>query len=209
MKKLSDEQINELLNSAVSATEENTGLTAVFSRFAEKYGRAKGGVRNLYYSLVKQAASDAALREKFPSLKRLKANRGKAFTKSEQEELFEKIRNGVKKGKSARMTIKELSGGDEKTALRFQNKYRNMLKERGLTRTRVYFEDSEYRAIKKAIDDLFERILHSEGDRVRRLQDENKVLKERLDALMPSEKTRNARNYFVGSKEDIFGSENK
>ena len=209
MKKLSEQNINELLTAAKAALDENVGLTSVFIKFADKYGRAKGGVRNLYYSLIKKAQTDGTLTKKYPALSYLKANRGRAFTAAEQEELFEKIRSGVKKGKSARKTIRELSRGDEKTALRYQNKYRNMLKQRGMTKTRVYFDDAEYKAVKKAIDDLFERVIRSSDRQNRLLHEENRALKERIKALSPNENTLDIKNFFAERNEDKFDKRTK
>lgn len=197
MRKLTDKEINELLSYALAAAKENVALTVVFERFAAKYGRAKDGVRNLYYALLKSAERGGEIVEKYPPLKDLKANRARAFTDREQEELFESIRCGVKKGVSARKTIRALAGGDEKIALRYQNKYRNMLKERGMTKTRVYFDDEKYKAVKKAIDELFERTLKAGREENAALREENKALKEMIRSLSPSEKTQNVKNFFA------------
>lgn len=181
MKKLSNEQINELLTSADGAVRESRSLSAVFKRFAEENDRAKGGIRNLYYKLVKESKTDKELLTLYPVLKGLKAEKSRAFMKEEEDEIFEKIREGVAGGKSARRVIKELAGGDEKLALRYQNKYRNMLKERGLSRTRGG-RDSNYDRVRQAIDELFDKVLKKRSEREEALIDENKVLKERLTA---------------------------
>ena len=181
MKKLSNEQINELLTSADSAVKESRSLSAVFERFAEKNDRAKGGVRNLYYKLVKESKTDKELLEAFPTLKGLKAERSRVFSEEEENEVFERIREGVSGGKSARKVIKELSNGDEKLALRYQNKYRNMLRERGLSKQRKD-KESNYDNVRKAIDDLFDKVLKKRTEREEVLLSENEALKERLAA---------------------------
>lgn len=202
MKGLRSEQTEKLLAYAEKAISENTSLTAVFEKFAAETGRAKGGVRNLYYGLIKSAEKDETLIKKYPALSRLKAHKGKEFTQSEEEELFRLITLGVKKGKSARRTIRELSGGDEKIALRYQNKYRNMLKKKGLTRSRVYFDDEKYNEIRRSIDELFAKVLRSSEAAKKAVQKENEELKRKLAAVTSGES--GAKEFFV----TVGGEEN-
>ena len=196
MKKLSNEQINELLTSADSAVKESRSLSAVFERFAEENDRAKGGVRNLYYKLVKESKTDKELLETFPTLKGLKAEKSRAFLREEENEIFDMIREGVEGGKSARKVIKELSKGDEKLALRYQNKYRNMLRERGLSKPRKP-KESNYDNVKKAIDELFDKVLLKRTEREEVLMNENEVLKERLAAAEEALAKNKVKEFFV------------
>ena len=206
MSKLSKEKINELLTAAEKAINEERSLSAVFKNFAEKNGRAKGGIRNLYYSLLKAGKDDPALIEKYPSLKNLKAEKNNAFTEREEKELFMKVQEGVKRGKSVRKTIKELARGDEKTALRYQNKYRNMMKERGVVPK--FEKDERYAALKAAVDKLFDRIVKDQKAKEKALIEENAILKARINQLSDGAGQSKLKEFFIvggsdGKKEKV------
>lgn len=198
MKKLSDEQINYLLKEAEKATEESRSLTSVFADFAKKTGRAKGGIRNFYYAMLKENGINGNLSNTYPSLKKLRAERNCAFTKSEEEELFAKVTQGVRSGKSVRRTISEMAHGDEKIALRYQNKYRNLLRKNGASpRYEFYKDDAEYKTLKKAVDDLFERILRQKTAKEADLKRENEFLKEQLRSLKGEKEKSKAEKFFL------------
>ena len=198
MKNLSEEQINYLLKEAERATEENRSLTSVFSKFAKETGRARGGIRNFYYAMLKEGEKNKDLSKIYPSLNRLKAERNLNFTKSEEEELFSRVNAGVRSGKSVRRTISEMANGNEKMALRYQNKYRNLLRKKGVkSRLALYKEDGEYKALKKAVDDLFERILKSKQAKEAELKRENESLKEQLKKLKGEGEKSNAKRFFA------------
>lgn len=197
MKKLSKKEINELLNGAEQAVKTDASLTAVFEKFAAEHNRAKGGVRNLYYKLLKEYRENEKLAKDHPSLRNLRAERSRAFGTDEQEEMFEKIRRGVSDGKSARKVIGELAGGDQKLALRFQNKYRNMLRQRGLTKPRVSRGDSNFDSVKRAIDELFEKIVQKRSQREEQLYLENESLKKRLTMAEEFISQNRIGNYFA------------
>ena len=184
MKKLTQEQIDSLLKDAETAVEESRSLSTVFGDFAVKTGRAKGGIRNLYYAMLKESRSDDKLRETYPSLNNLKAERNKAFSKDEEDELFERVSAGVKSGKSVRRTIGEMACGDEKIALRYQNKYRNIMKKKGLgSRYALYKDESDYKALRRAVDDLFERIIRKKSEKENELKKENQALRQQIELL--------------------------
>ena len=52
------------------------------------------------------------------------------FTEPEVEQLVENVLRGRAKGQSVRACLQELSGGDHSLMLRYQNKYRSVLKNR-------------------------------------------------------------------------------
>ena len=180
MSKLKKTEIDKLLKQAYNAVKEERSLSAVFEDFAKKTGRAKGGVRNLYYALLKEGKTNEELVKKYPQLKTLKAEKNTSFTQDEQEELFSKVQAGIKRGKSVRKTIRDLSMGDEKLALRYQNKYRNMLKQRGALPK--FDKDERYERLKDAVDKLLDRMLKTERMKKSELERENAQLKERLKA---------------------------
>ncbi len=106
----------------------NTPLTSVFKEYAFESGKSKGTIRNMYYSIVKKSISDGEFTNKYFDGVPLKKQTVKEFTSQEESALIKNILQGKRQGKSVRSIILELSGGDEKKALRYQNKYRNILK---------------------------------------------------------------------------------
>ena len=103
-------------------------LSRVFEEFAEQTGKSKGTVRNMYYALAKKSREDGAFADKYLGGKPISVQKIAEFKEGEERELIKKVLLGRKEGKSARRVIHELAEGDEKKALRFQNKYRNVLK---------------------------------------------------------------------------------
>lgn len=121
----SDKEIKELAKMTETAKEENRGLDGVFKEFAATHGRAKGSVRNYYYKLIANIKSGGAENKYFSDIPTV--NRPRAFDDREEKLLICAINDGAKQNKSVRRTLNELSGGDGKLMLRYQNKYRNML----------------------------------------------------------------------------------
>ena len=103
-------------------------LSRVFEEFANETGKSKGTVRNMYYALARKSREDENFTEKYLGGKPITVQKISEFAESEERELVKRVLLGRKEGKSARRIIRELADGDEKKALRFQNKYRNVLK---------------------------------------------------------------------------------
>lgn len=227
MVKISDSQMKGLFKSAHLAKERGEKLDKVFADFAVKTGRAKGSVRNFYYSTLKRAEADGELRQKYLDGANLSANKIIGFTDEQSDALLEKVLLGVTFGKSVRRVIFEISP-DGKTALRNQNKYRNLLR---FDRDRVErarqkilteygkcadpFERKRLKAtslalLKKEINDLFERIglsLKTENEKLKAeiesLKEQNRVLQ--LGLIGKNEKP--VQEYF--SKLDVAVDEGK
>ena len=126
-KGFSEGEVKELALAVEDALAVNAKLSTVFEAFAHKYGRAKGSVRNFYYEFVKECEGNVARANKyFKSLPHV--NKPVGFSGDEEAWLVRKILIGKKLNKSVRSTISSLAGGDERLALRYQNKYRNVLK---------------------------------------------------------------------------------
>lgn len=179
--------------------EENRGrpLSKIFESFAEKAGKAKGTIRNMYYALAKYSAKDKDFCEKHLGGKPLYVSKIVEFDPSEEKELIKKVLLGKKEGRSARSVITELAGGDIKKALRYQNKYRNAVKNNVRLVSEVIAEmrtgdkadfvmpkknvqsdvsDVQFRRLKTEIDNLVNRI----SGKLRR---ENEYLKSRVASL--------------------------
>ena len=185
---------------ADEAIKNGASLTGVFEAFAMKTGRAKGSVRNYYYQLIDRAKTQTELKEEFPVLNGLSVSKNVNFTKDEEKRLIDGVEKGVKTGKSVRKTISELAGGDEKLALRFQNKYRNI---KCRNNKKVFNDKSAaYSEIADKINGLVDRIgrsLRNENERLKRkvemLTEENAMLKKHLTKSLVKE-------YFTSENED-------
>lgn len=106
----------------------NASLSDTFEKYGAISGKAKGTVRNLYYALAKHSNFNQDFCEKYLDGKPLKVSKIVEFDKNEEKDLVEKILIAKSQGKSCRSEILRLSGGDGKQALRYQNKYRNAVK---------------------------------------------------------------------------------
>ena len=100
-------------------------LTGIFNEYSKRTGRAKGSVRNYYYSLLK-SRGDKRVDELLQGTN-LKAEKIKEFTEEETNEILREILKYKARGVSVRRAVLELANGDDKLMLRYQNKYRNVL----------------------------------------------------------------------------------
>ena len=201
MKGYTVKETARLLTMAQDAEVSGKSLTAVFKAFAAETGRAKVSVRNYYYQLIKNSANAPELKEKFPALEKMRVSKNIGFTEKEEKDLIEWVEDGIRQGKSVRRTISELAGGDQKLALRYQNKYRNIKK----SKDKTLFENKDYayKELSDKINALFDRIgrnLKSENEKlkekVKELTEENKRLKRRATKSVISE-------YFLTRESDI------
>lgn len=106
----------------------NASLTSIFNEYASNHGKAKGTVRNLYYALAKKSVEDGEFCQKYLAGEPIKVSKIVEFDEKEERQLIKSILLAQNKGKSVRSFIMELSNGHSKTALRYQNKYRNAIK---------------------------------------------------------------------------------
>jgi hypothetical protein len=191
MAKINDSNLKSILLSAYEAKEKGASLDKVFEKHAKKYGMAKGSVRNVYYNALKKVENSLEYKSEMLGEKFLSAGKIVAFKDEESDKLLEAVLKGVTFGKSVRKVIMEISS-DEKMALRYQNKYRNLLK---LEKDRVLkvcqqikeqygrcynpyenkkTEDFNLARLKKEINALYERVSQ-------RVKSENEKLKEKLN----------------------------
>lgn len=129
MKKIYGYKEKDVINLAayINARKTET-LGEIFEKFAENYGKAKGTVRNLYYALAKLSAKDKEFCDEYLGGVPIAVSKIKTFDEKEEKFVVKNVLFGVSEGKSVRKTIMEMTGGDAKKALRYQNKYRNALK---------------------------------------------------------------------------------
>lgn len=172
---------------------ENKDLSKIFKEYALISGRAQGSVRNYYYKTVNECQRNEKLRQELGVSKDMFPAFIKEFLNSEAEDLLKYILKGVAEGKSVRSVISTLSKGNEKLALRYQNKYRNLLKndrelvlkiastivdKNGVTVNpyKNQVEKSEYEKLEMEIDGLIKRLLKG-------LKEENESLREKNSFL--------------------------
>ena len=103
-------------------------LSKVFESYAVMSGKAKGTVRNLYYALVKLSQKDQEFCKKHLDGKPLSVNKIVEFDDAEERKIIKEIFLAKKEGRSVRSKIMELADGDGKLALRYQNKFRGVIK---------------------------------------------------------------------------------
>ena len=111
---------NQLLwETAEEAQQQGLPLKVVFERIAEQTGRRPNSIRNYYYAQVREHGGD----EQHPA-------RFVPFTQQEVDWLMEQVLIARAAGQSVRACLQKLSGGDHSLMLRYQNKYRAVIKSR-------------------------------------------------------------------------------
>ena len=115
----SDYENRLLWETADEAQQQGLPLKAVFERISEKTGRRPNSIRNYYYAQVRMREGDGGHSARFIP-----------FTQDEVDELMEKVLRARSAGQSVRSCLQEISGGDHSLMLRYQNKYRSVIKNR-------------------------------------------------------------------------------
>ena len=98
-----------------------TPLKSVFEAVAEQTGRKPNSVRNYYYARIK---------EKDLSTTALHAGAFVPFSEEEIHSLLRTVLSAQANGISVRCCTMSMGGGDNRAMLRYQNKYRALLKNR-------------------------------------------------------------------------------
>ena len=127
MAKMTQAQIRQLMDLAYEAKNKGESLSKVFDSFAKQTGRARGSIRNVYYSSLKQTSDDEKYKKSVLGEKSLSVAKIISFEDCETDFLLEKILTGVTFGKSVRRIISEMTE-NPKLALRYHNKYRNVIR---------------------------------------------------------------------------------
>ena len=207
MPKISDEELKELFKEVEEGKRKGKSLSEVFSSFSGRHGRAKGSIRNIYYSSVKKANGDEGYKTKVLGDREITVSKVIGFEEVEADALLKRVLTGITYGKSVRKVIGEMAS-DEKTALRYQNKYRNLLRgdkervkkmvrevKRELGECKNPLEERKkdeeiFFNLKREINLLCDRIgngLKEENEvlkgKIKVIEDENRTLKERLRVL--------------------------
>jgi len=108
----------DLLFSAVSeAADKGKPLRDVFAEVGTALSRKPNSIRNFYYARVREMPELAVRQTPFRS-----------FTPEEVHDLLRHVLIGRGRGQSVRACVTQLANGDRAGMLRYQNKYRSILK---------------------------------------------------------------------------------
>ena len=111
------EEIDLLFSAVQDAADSGVPLRDVFAQVGDRLSRKPNSIRNFYYARVREMPELAARQTPFRS-----------FTAEEVHELLRNVLIGRGQGESVRACVSRLAGGDRAGMLRYQNKYRSILK---------------------------------------------------------------------------------
>ena len=116
----SREETELLRNEVKQASETGAPLRVVFERMGETLGRKPNSVRNYYYMQLRGQEGEGCKR----------AAPFETFTEEEIHDLLRHVLAAKGQGQSVRASVMDLSHGDKTLMLRYQNKYRALLRKR-------------------------------------------------------------------------------
>jgi len=113
-----DQEISQLKKAVQLAGGKGEPLRSVFDNIGQALGRKPNSVRNFYYaSLKREEAGDIPTAAPFET-----------FAQDEVRSLVREVLAARARGVSVRACVQTLAKGDRKLMLRYQNKYRSVLK---------------------------------------------------------------------------------
>ena len=113
-------EIDALRERIAQAEKSGESLRSVFDEMGELLGRKPNSIRNFYYAQLREAQEGEKGRP-LPF---------ETFTQQEIEHLIRNILTARAQGMSVRACVRQLSGGDRSRMLRYQNKYRSVVRTR-------------------------------------------------------------------------------
>ena len=118
------EEIEYLKSEIEKCICDNSPLSTAFKNTAEFTKRNQSSVRNFYYTYLRKKM----INDDNDKIKRRENMNFDAFTDGEIHYLVKYIIMGTSTGKSIRQCANELANGNTRLILRYQNKYRSVLK---------------------------------------------------------------------------------
>ena len=118
-------EVKRLLN--MISNKGSKSLLSVFNDFATMTKRQPFSVRNFYYKLMEQTEHDNEIVELLGIKKMAQNIKNNHFSKDDTVILLQNLLNNDK-NISIRRACLDLANGDDKLMIRYQNKYRNLLK---------------------------------------------------------------------------------
>ncbi len=104
----------------------NLPIIRAFEAISERTGLKVNTVRNYYYRYINSITDGEDSSQGVRKTKSTRA-KGRPFTQEEVDMLMTTMLKAQAEGKSVRGCANELSGGDAKLLIRYQNKYRNVI----------------------------------------------------------------------------------
>ncbi len=207
---------------ALLKEKKNKSLSDVFREYSAKSGKSEGTVRNVYYGVIKSINSDKELLEKF-GLSEIKVNSPKTFSDTDERQLVKKILELKKQGYSVRRAVTTVANGNAKLALRYQNKYRNVLSKKpklvsdvvaelgdtslSTARTTANVSEFQMQKLKKEINGLVERIsesLRKENEKLKKRVGDLQIENLRLKSLLyNSQSVKSGKNIYFNRYDDV------
>ncbi len=114
------EETDLLWKEIQAALDAGTPLRGVFDRTGQALGRKPNSVRNYYYMQMREKGGKEIRR----------AAPFDTFSDDEIHSLLRHVLSGRGSGRSVRACVMEMSGGDRSRMLRYQNKYRSILRKK-------------------------------------------------------------------------------
>ena len=115
-----EEETAQLFTAVKAAGREGTPLRTVFESLANDLGRKPNSIRNYYYACLHQQ-NDTEMSRCAPFV---------LFTPEETHDLLRQVLMARGRGMSVRSCVMQMAGGDRSRMLRYQNKYRTILRTR-------------------------------------------------------------------------------
>ena len=115
-----EDEIDRLWHEIRRANESGLPLRSVFEQMGDELGRKPNSVRNYYYMRLREQ-DHASMRRCVPF---------ETFSDAQVRDLIRSVLLLRAQGKSVRAAVMELADGDHQLMLRFQNKYRAVIKKR-------------------------------------------------------------------------------
>ena len=112
-------ETDQLFTAVRQASAEGVPLRTVFERLSADLGRKPNSIRNYYYACLRQQPQSVPRAPAF-----------EPFTPEETHRMLRDILIGRGEGLSVRACVMRMAGGSQRRMLRYQNKYRTILKHR-------------------------------------------------------------------------------
>ena len=116
----SAEETEKLWDEIRQAADTGIPLRGVFERMGKELGRKPNSIRNYYYMQLRERGGETFKR----------AQPFKTFTQEEIDSLLRAVLIARGRGQSVRACVCDLANGDHSLMLRYQNKYRAILRKR-------------------------------------------------------------------------------
>ena len=129
--KWEDREVVSLFEFIEKCKQKNIALTKAFNRYSILSGRKGNSVRNYYYVELRELENNKPRRERLNiNVRNHTKQQFKEFSKKEEYDLAYYILENKKEGRSVRKSCLKLASNDVGAMIRFQNKFRSLLKQR-------------------------------------------------------------------------------